>query len=258
VNAARPAPRDPWWDSQVHRLLPLTAPDPTPLGDDELARLYAYPEPLDRPYVRVNFVASADGAATADGLSKGLSSKPDRQVFGVLRELAEVVLVGAGTARAENYAGARKPNPATGVPPRIAVVTASGQLDPAARLFTETQVPPLILTSSTAPAAVLRRLTEAGAEVVVLAGDRVDGAQVLAELAERGLYRVLCEGGPHLFGELLAADAVDELCLTVSPTLAGGGIDRIVMGPSHPPRTLRLASALTEDNVLLLRYLRDR
>jgi riboflavin biosynthesis pyrimidine reductase len=242
----------------VHRLLPLTEPDPPPLDDDELARLYAYPEPLDRAYIRVNFVASSDGAATADGLSKGLSSAPDRRVFGVLRQLAEVVLVGAGTARAENYAGARRPNRTTGVPPRIAVVTASASLDPAARLFTDTQVPPLILTSSAAPEADLRRLADAGAEVVVLAGDRVDGAQVITALAERGLYRVLCEGGPHLFGDLQAADAVDELCLTVSPILVGGGIDRIAMGPGHPPRALRLASALTEDDVLLLRYLRDR
>jgi 5-amino-6-(5-phosphoribosylamino)uracil reductase len=235
----------------VYQLLPLTAPDPTPLGDDELARLYAYPESLDRPYIRVNFVASADGAATADGLSTGLSSAPDRRLFGVLRQLAEVVLVGAGTARAENYGGASNP-------PRIAVVTASAQLDPAARLFTDTQVPPLILTASTAPAENLRRLADAGAEVVALAGDRVDGAQVVTALAGLGLYRVLCEGGPHLFGDLLAADAVDELCLTVSPILVGGGINRIAMGPDHPPRGLRLASALTEDDVLLLRYLRDR
>jgi riboflavin biosynthesis pyrimidine reductase len=242
----------------VYQLLPLTAPDPTPLGDDELARLYAYPESLDRPYIRVNFVASADGAATADGLSAGLSSAPDRRLFGVLRQLAEVVLVGAGTARAENYGGASKPNRTTGVPPRIAVVTASAQLDPAARLFTDTHVPPLILTASTAPAANLRRLADAGAEVVALAGDRVDGAQVVTALAGLGLYRVLCEGGPHLFGDLLAADAVDELCLTVSPILLGGGSDRIAMGPDHPPRGLRLASALTEDDVLLLRYLRDR
>ncbi|MDT7772320.1 MAG: hypothetical protein QOC67_1244, partial [Pseudonocardiales bacterium] len=90
----------------MYQLLPLTAPDPTPLGDDELDRLYAYPESLDRPYIRVNFVASADGAATADGLSAGLSSAPDRRLFDVLRQLAEVVLVGAGTARAENYGGA--------------------------------------------------------------------------------------------------------------------------------------------------------
>jgi 5-amino-6-(5-phosphoribosylamino)uracil reductase len=237
------------------RLLHPAATDPPPLTDDELAALYAYPEPLDRPYVRMNFVASADGAATAGGVSKGLSSPPDRQVFVVLRELAEVILVGAGTARAENYRGARR---ASGVPPRIAVVTASAQLDPAAPLFTDTSVPPLILTPETAPEVNRRRLAEAGAEMLTLPGARVAPEHVLAAFAERGLYRVLCEGGPHLFGELLGADAVDELCLTVAPLLAGGGIDRIAMGPDHPPRGMRLAGALLEDDVLLLRYLRDR
>jgi 5-amino-6-(5-phosphoribosylamino)uracil reductase len=241
------------------RLWPSAATDPPPLTDDELAGLYAYPEPLlDRPYLRMNFVASADGAATAGGVSKGLSSPPDRQVFGLLRQLAEVILVGAGTARAENYRGARRPSRASGVPPRIAVITASAQLDPAAPLFTDTAVPPLILTSETAPAANRRQLADAGAEVLALPGDRVAPADVLTALAERKLYRVLCEGGPHLFGELLAADAVDELCLTVAPLLAGGGIDRIAMGPDHPPRGMRLAGALLEDDVLLLRYLRDR
>ncbi|HWN35336.1 MAG TPA: pyrimidine reductase family protein [Pseudonocardia sp.] len=240
------------------RLWPSSATDPPPPTDDELAEVYAYPEPRDRPYLRMNFVASADGAATAGGVSKGLSSPPDRQVFGLLRELAEVILVGAGTARAENYRGARRPSRVTGRPPRIAVVTASAQLDPAAPLFTDTEVPPLILTAESAPAANRRRLADAGAEVLALPGDRVAPAHVLATLAERGLYRVLCEGGPHLFGELLAADVVDELCLTVAPILAGGGFDRIAMGPDHPLRGMRLASVLTEDHVLLLRYLRDR
>ncbi|HEX4361352.1 MAG TPA: pyrimidine reductase family protein [Pseudonocardia sp.] len=240
------------------RLWPSPTTDQPSLTDGELAGLYAYPEPLDRPYVRMNFVASADGAATAGGVSKGLSSPADRQLFGLLRELAEVILVGAGTARAENYRGARRPSRVTGRPPRIAVVTASAQLDPAAPLFTDTQVPPLILTAETAPPANRRRLADAGAEVLELPGDRVAPADVVAALAERELHRVLCEGGPHLFGDLLAADLVDELCLTVAPVLAGGGIDRIAMGPHHPLRGMRLAGALTEDHVLLLRYLRDR
>jgi riboflavin-specific deaminase-like protein len=242
----------------VLRLWPSPTTDQPSLTDGELAGLYAYPEPLDRSYVRMNFVASADGAATAGGVSKGLSSPADRQLFGLLRELAEVILVGAGTARAENYRGARRPSRVTGRPPRIAVVTASARLDPTAPLFTDTQVPPLILTAETAPPANRRRLADAGAEVLALPGERVAPADVVAALAERELHRVLCEGGPHLFGELLAADLVDELCLTVAPVLAGGGIDRIAMGPEHPLRGMRLASALTEDHVLLLRYLRDR
>jgi 5-amino-6-(5-phosphoribosylamino)uracil reductase len=226
--------------------------------DDELAELYGYPDELDRPWVRMNFVASADGAAAAAGLSAGLSSAPDRRVFGLLRGLAEVILVGAGTVRAENYRGARTPSRVSGVPPRIAVVTGSARLDPTAPLFTDTAVPPLILTGAAATEADRRRLVDAGAEVVATDGDPVTPGRVLAELDRRGLRRVLCEGGPRLFGQLLAADAVDELCLTVSPMLAGGGSGRIADGPDHPARAMRLAGALAEDGVLLLRYLRDR
>lgn len=243
----------------MQRLWPLPVPPAEPeLSDTELAEVYAYPEPLDRPYVRMNFVASADGAATAGGQTKDLSTDGDRRVFRLLRELAEVILVGAGTVRAENYRGARKPSRVTGEPPPIAVVTATAQLDPGAPLFTETSAPPLILTTTASPEANRRRLADAGAEVVALPGQRLGAEQVLDELAGRGLRRVLCEGGPHLFGDLLEADAVDELCLTVSALLAGGGIDRIAMGPGHPLRPLRLLSVLAEDDALLLRYQRDR
>lgn len=243
----------------MQRLWPIPTSEQGELTDSELDEIYTYPEPLDRPYLRMNFVASADGAATADGVSRGLSTAGDRRVFGLLRELAEVILIGAGTVRAEKYRGARKASRVTGMPPPIAVVSATAQLDPAAALFTDTSVPPLILTTAAAPDANRRRLAAAGAEVVALPGERLSADTVLGELGGRGLHRVLCEGGPHLFGDLLAADAVDELCLTVSALLVGGGaIDRIAMGADHPPRPLRLVSVLTEDDALLLRYQRDR
>lgn len=241
-------------------MISLLPPGSEEVSDAELARRYAYPEALDRPYVRVNFVASADGAATVGGVSGGLSSAPDRRVFGVLRRLAEVIVVGAQTARAEDYRGARKPNLLTGVVPRIAVLTATAALDPGAKLFTDTSVPPLVLAASTAPPDNLSRLADAGAEVVTVAGDRVIPELMVAELGARGLHRVLCEGGPRLFGDLVAADAVDELCLTIAPALAGPGAGRIVGGPPGAvpePRTLRLVSALFEDGSLLLRYERD-
>ncbi|WP_345605676.1 pyrimidine reductase family protein [Pseudonocardia adelaidensis] len=226
------------------------------LDDAQLAARYAYPEDLGAPFVRVCFVASADGAVSSGGRSEGLSSPADRRVFRLLRRLADVILVGAGTARAEDYRGARRPTTGRDTPPPIAVVTGSARLDPAGRLFTDTRVPPIVLTLAAAPAERRDRLTAAGADVVAL--DRLTPDAVLGELGRRGLHRVLCEGGPTLLGELVAADAVDELCLTVAPLLVGGRAGRIATGPDgeHLHR-LELADVLQEDGVLLLRYRRD-
>jgi 5-amino-6-(5-phosphoribosylamino)uracil reductase len=234
----------------------LLRPGPEHVDDAALAAHYAYPDDLAAPYVRVNFVASADGAVTVDGRSGGLGSDADRAVFGMLRELAEVVLVGAGTVRAEDYRGARRPTRGRADPPPIAVVTGSADLDPGARLFTDTRVPPIVLTVSASDADRRDRLAAAGADVVVL--DRLDPDALLAELGRRGLHRVLCEGGPSLLGSLQAADAVDELCLTVAPLLAGGDAGRIAVGPAGAPaRPMSLVGALSDHDTLLLRYRRS-
>ncbi|MCO1660939.1 pyrimidine reductase family protein [Pseudonocardia humida] len=234
----------------------LLAPGPAHLDDAELAAHYAYPDGLAAPYVRVNFVSSADGAVTLDGHSSGLGGPADRRVFGRLRELAEVILVGAGTVRAEDYRGARRPTVGRELPPPIAVVTGSADIDPRSRLFTDTKVAPIVLTLDSAPAERRARLAEAGADVVVL--ERLTPDALLGELGARGLHRVLCEGGPGLFGDLLAADAVDELCLTLSPLLAGGDAGRIARGPAGTPaRPLSLVGVAHEDDTLFLRYRRD-
>ncbi|GAA4862757.1 pyrimidine reductase family protein [Actinomycetospora straminea] len=233
-----------------------------------LAEVYAYPADLarrDRPWVRANFVASADGAVAVGGVSGGLQAPGDGEVFGLLRELADVVLAGSGTVRAEGYRGART-NPAlrerrvargqAPVPP-IAVVSTRGDLDPSAALFTDTTVAPLVLTAAVHAPRVRDELGGV-AEVVPVSGDdpgATDPDAVVDALAARGLHRVLCEGGPALFGSLLAAGRVDELCLSVAPQLAGGGAERIVTGPAlDPPRALRLAGVVAHDDGLLLRY----
>ncbi len=241
------------WDVAVRTLFPAaSAAGPEPV---DLSAHYAYPDDLAVPYVRVNFVSSIDGAATVDGRSGGLGSDADRRVFGTLRELAEVILVGAGTVRAEKYGGARKPTRGAATPPPIAVVTGSADLDPAARLFTDTRVAPIVLTGPDAPADRRAACAAAGADVVVL--DPLTPAAVLGELGRRCLRRVLCEGGPRLFGDLVAADLVDELCLTLAPLLVAGSARRIAVGPpGSPPRPLRLVGALEDDDVLLLRYAR--
>lgn len=226
----------------MRRLLP----DPS----DEVDLASAYPLPEGR-HVRVNFASSADGAVTVSGTSRGLSSDTDRELFHLLRAMADVVLVGAGTVRKENYGGAR---PVNGTAPPIAVVSRSLDLDPGARLFTDTTRPPIVLTCDAAPADRRERLT--GLADVVAAGDEdVDMAAAVDALADRGLVHVLCEGGPHLFGWLLAAGLTDELCLSLAPVLAGGTAGRIVAGlDTETADPLRLVQVLEDEGHLFLRY----
>jgi riboflavin biosynthesis pyrimidine reductase len=237
---------------------------PAEVERSELEAVYAYPEPLAKPYVRLNFVCSANGKVAVDGSSTGLATQADRLILGRLRWLADVILVGAGTVRADGYRGARSWEKLTArrrkrgqsdVAP-IAVVTASADLDPYGPLFTDTWVPPLVLTVRSAPAAKVARLEEAGAEVLVVGDDRGEAGLILSALASRGLYRVLCEGGPPLFGELIAADVVDDLCLTIAPVV--GGVGQISTGPPVGMHPMRLESVLADDDSLLIRYCRDR
>jgi riboflavin biosynthesis pyrimidine reductase len=235
---------------------------PSPGGELDLTGLAeAYACPRER-WLRVNFVSSADGSVSVDGLSGGLSSAGDKRVFGILRVLTDVVLVGAGTARAENYkaararqalAGLRTGRPAAAT---IAVVTGSADLDLASPLFTDP--PPesrtIVITRAAAPAE--RRAAAATVADVIVAGDeQVDLAAAVAALADRGLGRVLCEGGPHLFGQLAVAGLVDELCLSLSPILAGPGAGRIIAGPALAcAAKLTLHQAITDEDFLFLRY----
>lgn len=240
----------------------LLSPGPA-VDDRALEDLYAYPTKLARPYVQVNFVASADGAATVSGRSRGLSSPADKKVFALGRDLADVVLVGAGTALTEGYRGVkhtelrasrRERLGLTDVPP-IAVVTGHGSVDPTSSLITDTAVPPIVLTSEAAPAEWRKAVADAGADVVVAGEDRVVPAQAMDALADRGLLRVCCEGGPTLFADLIAADLVDQLCLTIAPLLTGAGAVRVADGlPAAGPIPLTLESALSDEGFLMLRY----
>ncbi|WP_406279706.1 pyrimidine reductase family protein [Nocardia sp. NBC_00881] len=250
---------------RIHNAIQLTG-----LSPDDLARLYAFPAQLDAPWVRANFVSSIDGAATSGNLSEGLGTPADRTVFMMLRELSDVILVGAGTVRSENYGGARTDprrrralhdrgigGHPDGAPPPIAVVTASAALEPGARLFTDTQVPPLVITTAIAPADRKQQLVDAGADVIEAGDIAVTPKRLLRALGERGLLRVLTEGGPHLFGELLEADAVDELCLTTAPLLVGGTARRISLS-AHEFRSpmTRTHVLLDDDGTMLTRWAR--
>lgn len=223
----------------------------------ELERLYAYPD-LDRPWIRTNFVATLDGAATGtDGVSGTLGGETDTRTFALLRSLADVIVVGVGTARAEGYGPievdpvVRARHDLTPVPPLVLV---SRTLDiPAALRGPGTVV---LTTTGADPDALaaLRKTTE----VLALGEATIDWQAVLAEFAVRGWLRVLCEGGPTLHGELVRLDLVDELCLTIAPLLATGSAPRIAHGggPVHTP--MALGHAIEADGGLLTRWVRER
>jgi riboflavin biosynthesis pyrimidine reductase len=238
---------------------------PEPGGELDLfglADAYAYPQ---QRWLRANFVTSADGAAYIDGRSGGLSSSDDKKIFGLLRVLADVVLVGAGTARVEEYKPAfRRPSLAPlreGRPETvtIALVTRTLGLNLASSLFTDvaSDARTIVITCS-ASDAELRAEAAKVADVIVAGEETVDLAAALSELSNRGLDRVLCEGGPHLFADLAAAGLVDELCLSLSPTLAGPGASRIVAGQQQPARPMALKQVLAGgDGFLFSRYVAE-
>jgi riboflavin biosynthesis pyrimidine reductase len=243
----------------VRRLLP------DPSDDVDLDEAYAIPQ-RGRLHVRANFVSSVDGAAEIAGRSGGLSSDADHRLFSVLRGLCDVVLVGAGTVRHEGYGPARptaerrawrQEHGLAPVPP-IAVITSGVDLDLRSAFFTEATARPVIITTDSAPSEIRSRAGEV-ADVVVSGATRVDAGAALEALADRGLERVLCEGGPHLLGQLVAGRHLDELCLSLSPVIAGPERLRIIGGlPWDEPTRLELAHVLTAEGTLFLRYRVDR
>jgi riboflavin biosynthesis pyrimidine reductase len=248
-------------------LLPLDrggvtlAPEP---GEPVLHDLYAHPDP--RPgrssAVRANMIATLDGAAQGpDGRSRSINGPADWRVFRVMRAVADVVLVGAGTARAEGYtplavpADLREARAARGQDPdlQLAVVTVSGELPPGLR---GTDRPPYVVTSRACPVLDVLRAEVGPDRVVVAGGATVDLPAALAALAQRGLTRVLAEGGPRLLTDLAQAGLVDELCLTSSPLVVAGPGLRAMQSPDWlTPVPARAAHLLHHDGMLLGRWL---
>ncbi|WP_067564489.1 pyrimidine reductase family protein [Nocardia acidivorans] len=242
----------------------------TELTHDDLLALYAYPAGPAEPWIRVNFVSSIDGAVSVDGRSGGLGTPADKKVFRILRDLADVVVVGAGTARAENYGAAHTDSQLrmrlhhhgfggdpTGAPPRIAVVTATATLDPGGRLFTDTGARPIVITTADAPRDRKDALAAAGGLVIEAGETSVTAGGLRAALEDLGMRRVLCEGGPALFGDLIVAQAVDELCLTLSPMLVAGTERRIAVSPNAMATPMTCRHLLFDgDGTILTRWVR--
>ena len=230
----------------------------------DLAELYAPDTDRRRSdqHVRVNMIASIDGGTSADGTSGALGGPADRVIFGLVRSFADIIVVGAGTMREEQYGPvvldheprqARLARGQTPVPP-IAVITRSANLDYESPFFTEAEVRPIVLTVEASDA---RHERAARVADVILAGSQeVDLSLGLAELSRRGYGQVLVEGGPSINAELTARDAIDELCMTVSPVVLGGSSSRILRGEVPEARHLELVSAVAADGFLFLRYCR--
>lgn len=226
----------------------LLLPQPRVLAAQELLELY------DPPHgVRAGFVLSTDGGIALDGTSRPLQTGADAAVFHALRGVADAVLVGAGTVRAEDYgpvrprADAQRWRAQRGRPPQppLVVVSRSLDLDPAARCFT-------------GPATVVTCAAAAGRDrfpdVIVAGEDEVDLPEALRQLAGRGLTRLLCEGGPRLLTALLRQGVVDELCLTHTPLLLGPA-PGLLAEPLDRPVPLDLLHLVDGgDGVLLGRY----
>jgi len=224
------------------RLL-LGSGDPsTPEG---LRAAYAAPR---SPWLRANMVSSVDGAAQGDdGRSGTVNTGVDRDVFGMLRELADVILVGAGTVRAERYRPAETP---------IVIVSGTGEVPVTAR-----GGEPGAIRLATVPHAPF--LGEArqllGEENVYAVGESphspaVDLGALIGLLHDEGHAQILCEGGPSLLGDLLRVGLVDELCQTTTPRLLAGEGRRIVGGAALDV-PLALHTLLEEDDTLLARWL---
>jgi riboflavin biosynthesis pyrimidine reductase len=251
----------------MHQLFPVGGPTNVDIADAYLPAPFAGAGvPVGRPWVTTNMVASVDGAVTVEGRSGGLAVPGDREIFRLLRSMADVVLVGAGTVRTERYGPVRVDETLRSVRvsrgqqplPRLAVVTASGDLDPGLPLFD-----PAVRGDHPLPIVVTgeRGRDRAAAlgdnvEFIVTGEQEVNLGAVLARLADDGVNVVLCEGGPVLNAGLLADDLIDEMCLTVAPLVASGAAARIIgnVGVPERPTPMELAHLLEFDGALFSRW----
>jgi riboflavin biosynthesis pyrimidine reductase len=188
------------------------------IGTDELRELYAAPR---TPWLRASMVSTLDGAVTGEsGRSGSISNDTDRLVYDLLRELADVVVVGAGTARIEGYRPADRP---------IVVVSRSGRLPEKLRDAEPGNV--ILATCQHAPELAEARRLLPSEDLLVLGSHRVGLRDLRGRLEERGFEHLLCEGGPHLLRDLLDQGVVDELDATVVPRLVSGLHPRLTDGP---------------------------
>ncbi|MGH2894099.1 MAG: RibD family protein [Solirubrobacteraceae bacterium] len=216
--------------------------------------------PAGRPYVIANFIASADGKATADGRTAPLGNPGDRAAFHLLRTEVDAVLAGTRTMFIENYGplakaprlsemrvrGGRQPQPLGVVISRSGTIPFEIPLFDSADSRVALYAPPGVTVPDCAAEVTVHELGSGEGEL----------AGVMSSLrTDHGVCSLLCEGGPSLFSALLVDDLVDELFLTVAPKLVGGDSVSVTTGrPLDELADLRLIHALEQDATLFLRY----
>ena len=236
---------------------------PSSLTDDDIAELYRYP--VERTWVRANFVSTLDGAVQGyDDRAASISDRADQRVFALLRSLCDVVVVGAGTARAEGYAPVLphevdgELRQRRGMTPVPAMAVVSRSIDVSEDLLRGGAAPTLVFTTATTPTARVEETREI-AEVIVAGEETIDPVAVVDELTKRGYQRILLEGGPQLMRSFVAAGRCDELCLTISALLVGGDRHRLLRGGAiDPQQPMQLRHLLEENGTLFSRYTRGR
>ena len=230
------------------------------LSDLDTAALFeAYAAPQER-WVRCNMVTSLDGAATgADGRSGSINNDADHVVFQVIRALSHVVVVGAGTIRAEGYPPLSVSDPLValrherGLPTALPLVAVSnrGHVPPTLSGCRDGRALMAVPAAATGLDSARQDL---GAENVLVCGDdEVDVTALVDALHDRGWDHVLTEGGPSLLGSFLAAGRLDELCFTVAPQVVAGEHPRPV-GATGTPADLDLEVLVEQDSTLMGRW----
>jgi riboflavin-specific deaminase-like protein len=248
----------------TYHLLSAAEGLPDPISQDELTRLYEHPDPGDRPWVRTNFVSTLDGAVQGpDGRAGTINTESDRLVFALQRAMSDVILVGAGTVRAEHYRAVdldpwqRQLRAELGLQPHptLAVVSRSCRLPEHISAVPGGEAGPVLILTTAASRSGRPEFHDQ-VEIVELTGDSaIPPSELITALTARGLRRVLCEGGPQLNHAMHAAGLVDEICLTFSPMIIGGDGSRTTAGPLIEPDQFRLAHCIAaDDSSLLLRY----
>ena len=245
----------------MHRLLPQ------PVAEVDTDDVYRDSRPVvdGRPWLMMNMISTIDGATEIGGVSGPLGGPADKDVFGTIRTLPDVILVGSTTAVAERYTPpsssvstkARRLSNGAWPVARVAVVSSKLNFDLALPLFNRPDQRPIVVTTEDADPAGLRRVAQ-HADVLQCGTGTVDFSKALTQMATLGAKVVLSEGGPSVNGALTAEGLVDEILVSVSPLVGGGASGGIIRGAIlEQPQEFVLRHVLTEDHYLFLRYVRQ-